>query len=533
MIKIFLLKEKDGEIHELRLSQDIYLNSQKIDSLDNLNKIEISKGILTLDFKEKKWEFTLIYNACILLLEQEFMKISKGNSLIFLKKKKFPDLQDITNDQITELGWNVLEKFSKVTRIAKDFTRDLTKKEKESELLEFIKLNKSNAKISNRELKLLMDENGKFEISLNDLKEMIFKRGLEAASRSMCWGFLLNVYNWETSTRGRLEALEKKAKSYNDLKQYWIELLEKDEEDLKDTLDQLNFQKMIEIRHSIMKDILRTDRDHDFYQMDSLISPSNIIPNTSTFDELSRGLKLLFFVLMTYSMYNLDLGNYFLLCIHDLGYVQGMNDLLSPILLTLQSEELGFWCFVGFMDKMQRNFSSDQLGITEQLNQLSLLIKFMDPQLYNHLGNFDILRKENNECENMFICYRWILVCFKREFALEDLPCLWERIWSSGIPNFRIFVAFSMLHIHRSEIILKNGFDELLRLVNDKALHYDVNDIIWRSIFMHKKFKQNLQQILPSRLDIEVAEDFEFIQRSEVIESACTDEDLNFLIDLI
>lgn len=47
---------------------------------------------------------------------------------------------------------------------------------------------------------------------------------------------------------------------------------------------------------------------------------------------------------MTYVMYNFDLG-----------YVQGMSDLLSPILCLLDNEVDAFWCFVGFMDKVVSN----------------------------------------------------------------------------------------------------------------------------------------------------------------------------------
>jgi hypothetical protein len=36
----------------------------------------------------------------------------------------------------------------------------------------------------------------------------------------------------------------------------------------------------------------------------------------------------------------------------DLGYVQGMSDLLSPILCLMENEVDAFWCFVGFMDRV-------------------------------------------------------------------------------------------------------------------------------------------------------------------------------------
>lgn len=34
------------------------------------------------------------------------------------------------------------------------------------------------------------------------------------------------------------------------------------------------------------------------------------------------------------------------------GYVQGMSDLLSPILYVMENEVDAFWCFVAFMDQM-------------------------------------------------------------------------------------------------------------------------------------------------------------------------------------
>jgi hypothetical protein len=46
-------------------------------------------------------------------------------------------------------------------------------------------------------------------------------------------------------------------------------------------------------------------------------------------------------ILMTYNMFNFDLG-----------YVQGMSDLLSPIMVIMENEVDSFWCFSGYMDKI-------------------------------------------------------------------------------------------------------------------------------------------------------------------------------------
>ena len=34
------------------------------------------------------------------------------------------------------------------------------------------------------------------------------------------------------------------------------------------------------------------------------------------------------------------------------GYVQGMSDLLSPILVVMENEVDAFWCFAGIMERM-------------------------------------------------------------------------------------------------------------------------------------------------------------------------------------
>lgn len=84
---------------------------------------------------------------------------------------------------------------------------------------------------------------------------------------------------------------------------------------------------------------------------------------------------------MTYTMLNFELG-----------YVQGMNDLCSPILETIQDEADSFWCYAGFMEKMvssinqKQNFDRDQTGMRTQLRRLELLLKVIDPPLYRHFG---------------------------------------------------------------------------------------------------------------------------------------------------
>ena len=77
-----------------------------------------------------------------------------------------------------------------------------------------------------------------------------------------------------------------------------------------------------------------------------------------------------------------------------LGYVQGMNDLLSPILIVMENEVDAFWCFAGLMERMQQNFHMDQSHIKRQLGNLHTLLQYIDADLANYLGNKPIRLKD-------------------------------------------------------------------------------------------------------------------------------------------
>ncbi|KAL1218165.1 Rab GTPase-activating protein 22 [Cardamine amara subsp. amara] len=110
--------------------------------------------------------------------------------------------------------------------------------------------------------------------------------------------------------------------------------------------------------------------------------------------------------------------------LHDpeIGYCQGMSDLLSPILSVIPEDYEAFWCFVGFMKKARQNFRLDEVGITRQLNIVSKIIKSKDSQLYKHL--------EKVKAEDCFFVYRMVLVMFRRELSLEQTLHLWEVVWA-------------------------------------------------------------------------------------------------------
>ena len=68
-------------------------------------------------------------------------------------------------------------------------------------------------------------------------------------------------------------------------------------------------------------------------------------------------------------------------------YVQGMSDLLSPLYVVADADNVfAFWCFGTVMERMQGNFMRDQSGMKRQLSELQSLLALMDPQRHKHLG---------------------------------------------------------------------------------------------------------------------------------------------------
>lgn len=110
--------------------------------------------------------------------------------------------------------------------------------------------------------------------------------------------------------------------------------------------------------------------------------------------------------------------------IHDneIGYCQGMSDLLAPIVAMLDDDSMAFWCFVGSMKKARQNFRHNGDGIQQQLDFISKIIKHKDDQLYSHLKQV-----KAKEC---LFAHRTVLVLLRRELTCEQTVRLWEVMWA-------------------------------------------------------------------------------------------------------
>ncbi|KAI4344166.1 hypothetical protein L6164_011427 [Bauhinia variegata] len=264
------------------------------------------------------------------------------------------------------------------------------------------------------------------------LRKRIFYGGLDHKLRNEVWGLLLGYYSYNSTYAEREYLKSVKKSEYKTIKNQWQSI----------TPEQARrFTKYRERKGLIEKDVVRTDRSIAFYDGDDN-------PNVNVLRD----------ILLTYSFYNFDLG-----------YCQGMSDLLSPILFVMGDESEAFWCFVALMDRLGPNFNRDQNGMHSQLFALSKLVELLDSPLHNYFRQHD--------CLNYFFCFRWILIQFKREFEYEKTMRLWEVLWTHYLSeHLHLYVCVAILKRYRYKIMSEEmDFDTLLKFINELSGHIDLD----------------------------------------------------------
>nr|XP_056715113.1 small G protein signaling modulator 1 [Euleptes europaea] len=195
--------------------------------------------------------------------------------------------------------------------------------------------------------------------------------------------------------------------------------------------------------HRIEKDVQRCDRNYWYF------TPANL--------EKLRN------IMCSYIWHHLDIG-----------YVQGMCDLLAPLLVILDDEALAFSCFSELMKRMNQNFPHGGAMDTHFANMRSL-IQILDSELFE-------LMHQNGDYTHFYFCYRWFLLDFKRELIYDDVFSVWETIWAAGrisSSHYVLFIALALVEVYR-DIILENNMDftDIIKFFNEMAEHHNTKQIL-------------------------------------------------------
>uniref|UniRef100_A0A8C1HL89 Small G protein signaling modulator 1-like n=1 Tax=Cyprinus carpio carpio TaxID=630221 RepID=A0A8C1HL89_CYPCA len=158
----------------------------------------------------------------------------------------------------------------------------------------------------------------------------------------------------------------------------------------------------------------------------------------------------------------------------DIGYVQGMCDLLAPLLVILDDEAMAFSCFSELMKRMNQNFPHGGAMDTHFANMRSL-IQILDAELFE-------LMQQNGDYTHFYFCYRWFLLDFKREMVYDDVFSVWETVWAAryaSSEHFVLFIALALVELYR-DIILENNMDftDIIKFFNEMAERHDVPKLL-------------------------------------------------------
>nr|XP_010323291.1 GTPase-activating protein gyp7 [Solanum lycopersicum] len=285
--------------------------------------------------------------------------------------------------------------------------------------------------LGSEEWSTFLDSEGRI-VDSQALRKRIFYGGVEKGLRKEVWRFLLGYHSYDSTYSEREYLASIRKSEYETIKNQWKSITKEQAK---------RFTKFRERKALIEKDVVRTDRSIAFYDGDD-----------------NSNVKCLRDILLTYSFYNFDLG-----------YCQGMSDLLSPILYVMGDESQSFWCFVALMERLGPNFNRDQNGVHSQLFALSKLVELLDNPLHNYF--------QQKDCLNYFFCFRWVLIQFKREFDFEKTMRLWEVLWTHYLSeHLHLYVCVAILRRHRSKIIGEEmDFDTLLKFINELSGHINLD----------------------------------------------------------
>ncbi|KAF7726914.1 GTPase activating protein [Apophysomyces ossiformis] len=171
----------------------------------------------------------------------------------------------------------------------------------------------------------LFNDEGRLEVTQDYVHKLIFRGGLDPDVRIEAWKFLLGIYPWDSTFDEREAIRRSKAEEYYEIKSKWFNYMEvRESKEFKDE------------KHRIDKDVHRTDRSIDFFAGEDLPNPDPDMPVGT-----NANLEIMKDILVTYNFYNTELG-----------YVQGMSDLLAPLFVGMGDEAMAFWGFVRFMDRV-------------------------------------------------------------------------------------------------------------------------------------------------------------------------------------
>ncbi|MBN3322284.1 TB22B protein, partial [Atractosteus spatula] len=177
------------------------------------------------------------------------------------------------------------------------------------------------------------------------------------------------------------------------------------------------------------------------------------------------------------------------------GYVQGINDLVTPFFVVFLSEFVeedvenfdvsalpldtqrnieadSFWCMSKLLDGIQDNYTFAQPGIQIKVKALEELVSRIDEDVHNHFRKYEV--------EYLQFAFRWMNNLLMRELPLRCTIRLWDtyQAEAEGFSHFHLYVCAAFLIKWRKEILSMVDFQGLLMLLqNLPTIHWGNEEV--------------------------------------------------------
>ncbi|RVE69494.1 hypothetical protein OJAV_G00078320 [Oryzias javanicus] len=260
------------------------------------------------------------------------------------------------------------------------------------------------------------------------LRKAIFFGGIDPSIRGEVWPFLLHYYSYDSTSQEREAWRLQKRTEYYDIQQRRLSMSPEEHSEF--------WRK---VQFTVDKDVVRTDRSNQFFR-----------------GENNQNVEIMRRVLLNYAVFN-----------PDMGYCQGMSDLVAPLLTEIQDESDTFWCFVGLMENTIFISSPRDEDMERQLMYLRELLRLMLPRFHQHLTRL------GEDGLQLLFCHRWILLCFKREFPDTEALRMWEACWAHYQTDyFHLFLCVAIIVLYGEDVTEQQlATDQMLLHFSNLSMH--------------------------------------------------------------
>jgi hypothetical protein len=184
----------------------------------------------------------------------------------------------------------------------------------------------------------------------------------------------------------------------------------------------------------------------------------------------------------------------------DVGYIQGMNEIIAPIYYcysldkTCDMENIEadtFWSFSSLMEDIKKHFininDKQKGGICDKINLFELMVSKIHKDIF--------IKFRNNNIRIFQFAFQWINLFFSQQFILPDLIRIWDTIFCEDDRyDFVYYFGLAILEYKKSGLLGKNFFETVEELQKKELA--DVNKIIKIALEIKKVNENKINEIL-------------------------------------